>query len=224
MNRITVSGILSLVIITPALLFTMINVTNGQITTAYPPNIAFRVLLIIIAITAAVLPFIKRVKGSEFVPFINGILLATTLSLTLNFTFDRFFPNGNPDMGYVPLLSFLVIVIVVIMFIINLITKKPVFGDSTFGRIALFTAIAIIAFTALFQFVIIKPFAVNGFYDLDLYLFIEITFLSAMYSGALWIGSLNIKENNNKILPFIALGLVVTSEIIWAVLGRGGAA
>jgi|GEM_PF-3040940 len=214
MNKVTVSGVLSLVLLIGA--FAISIYENA------PPSIALRVVLLLLAIATLVTTFIKCSEKSEIRPFFNGLLLATALSFTITFTFDRYFENVCPVLDYVPLFAFVILFLIIFMLVANLIAKKQMFGDSTFGRVSLFTAGALVAFTAVFHFVFLKSSAMKELYELDTALFFEISAVAIMYAGGLWIGGLNTKSNNNKILPILALLSVIAAEIIWAIQGGRG--
>jgi len=214
MNKITVSGVISLVLVIAAL---AISINENA-----PPSIAFRGALLLVAITAFVLPFIKYSENSEIRPFLNGILIAIALSFTISFTFDIHFENACPVLDYVPLSAFVILFFIIFMLIANLVTKKQIFGDSTFGRMSLFTMCAIVAFTAVFHFVFLKTTAMKELYELDISQFFEISAVAVLYGGGLWIGGLNAKSNNNKILPILTLLVVLAAEVVWIAQGGRG--
>ena len=214
MNKITISTVLSLILVILALAINIIDNT--------PPTIAFRTLLLLIAIAVIVLPFIKHSLGSEIRPFINGLLLATAASFTIYFTFDTKFINVYTDLDYVPLFAFVILFFMICMFVINIVTKKHVFGDNTFGRVSLFTTLAVVLVTSMFHFILFKTPAVRELYELEISTFYEISAFAIMYGGSLWLVGQNTKNNNNKILPIITFVVILAAEIIWAVQGGRG--
>lgn len=216
MNRITLARILSLLTIAGALAFTIFYKDCDT------PGMAFRAVLMITALAVLIMPFIKTSENTEYRPFFNGLLVAICASLTLGFTFEAF---GQPykiftvNMDYVPVFLLFVKSFAVLIMIINLINRRPMFGKSMFARVALFTMVATAFVAVFYHFAFMSIKSVKEMYELGINQFYEIVGFIAMYGYSIWLGGQDTKDNNDKIVPIIAFVLVVIAEIIWKVKG-----